>query len=98
MATKDDIVLITGSNRGIGRALAEAYVQRGVKRLYVAARRRGDLDSVVALDRARVVPIELDVTKPEQVRAAAGGRWCCFRADSGWSRGWPGRPPMRSTR
>jgi hypothetical protein len=27
-----------------------------------------------------------------------GGRWCWCRSDSPWSRGWPGRPPTRSTR
>jgi NAD(P)-dependent dehydrogenase (short-subunit alcohol dehydrogenase family) len=71
MAIQNETVLITGSNRGIGRAFVEAFLAHGAKRVYVAARRRADLDSVVALDRARVVPIVLDVVKPEQIHSAA---------------------------
>ncbi len=65
------IPLITGANRGIGKAYIQAYLDAGVTKIYAAARNRSDLDEVVAFDSKRVIPIVLDVTKPEQVTAAA---------------------------
>jgi len=61
------IALVTGANRGIGRALSEALLARGVKKLYVAAREPGTLGA--ARD-ARLVPLRLDVTDADQVRGA----------------------------
>jgi len=59
--------LVTGANRGLGRALTEALLARGVKKLYAAAR---DPATLGALRDARLVPLRLDVTDAEQVRAA----------------------------
>jgi NAD(P)-dependent dehydrogenase (short-subunit alcohol dehydrogenase family) len=71
MKTQDTIALVTGANRGIGRAFVEAYLAHGAKKVYAAARKRTDLDAIVALDPKRVVPIVLDVSKPAEVAAAA---------------------------
>ncbi|MBZ5739952.1 beta-ketoacyl-ACP reductase [Nocardioides mangrovi] len=54
-------VLVTGGNRGIGRAIAEAFVARGDK-VAVTTRSGGAPDG--ALD------VRCDVTDPEQVEAA----------------------------
>lgn len=35
---KGSVTLVTGANRGLGRALTEKLLQRGVKKLYAAAR------------------------------------------------------------
>lgn len=62
---------VTGANRGIGAALVEALLEAGAERVYAAARQ---IEQATALrDRfgARVVPIALDVTQPDQVEAAA---------------------------
>jgi NAD(P)-dependent dehydrogenase (short-subunit alcohol dehydrogenase family) len=62
------VALVTGANRGIGRALTEALLARGVKKVYAAARNPemlGDLRD------ERVVPLQLDVTDADQIRAAA---------------------------
>lgn len=67
MDIKDSVVLVTGSNRGLGRALVGELLARGARKIYAAARAT---DSVMERD-PRVVPLELDVTKPEQVEAAA---------------------------
>src|SRR5262245_42150103 len=64
-------VLITGSNRGIGRALVDAALERGAARVYATARSGSSLDSVVSSKGSRVFPLELDSTSPEQVRRAA---------------------------
>lgn len=58
-------VLVTGANRGIGRELVEEALRRGAKRVYAGARHPH-----VHAD-PRVTPLILDVTDPEQVRAAA---------------------------
>lgn len=58
-------ILITGANRGLGLAFARAALARGARKVYAAAR---DPASVTLLG---VVPIQLDVTKPEDIAAAA---------------------------
>jgi NAD(P)-dependent dehydrogenase (short-subunit alcohol dehydrogenase family) len=59
------VVLVTGANRGIGAEFVEQAKRRGAAKIYAAAR------SVGAIDADGVVPLELDVTDPAQVRAAA---------------------------
>ncbi len=60
------VALVTGANRGLGKALVEALVLAGAAKVYAAAR---DDKKVVA--GSRVVPLTLDTTKPEQIAAAA---------------------------
>ncbi len=60
-------VLVTGANRGLGKAFVEELLSRGVARVYAAARN----PDTVAFDDDRVIPVRLDVTKPDGVRAAA---------------------------
>jgi NAD(P)-dependent dehydrogenase (short-subunit alcohol dehydrogenase family) len=59
--------MVTGANRGIGRALTEALLARGVRKVYAAAR---NPESLRALRDERVVPLRLDVTDVDQIRAA----------------------------
>ena len=72
MQIRGSIALVSGANRGIGRALVEALLEQGARRVYATARDLATLDGVVALDRARVRPLKLDVTNPGDARAAAG--------------------------
>lgn len=60
-------VLVTGANRGLGKAFVEELLSRGVARVYAAARN----PDTVAFDDDRVIPVRLDVTKPDGVRATA---------------------------
>lgn len=71
MEIKKAVVLVTGANRGIGRALVEAFLQHGASRVYAAGRRLADLAPVVALDPKRVQALQMDVTKPDEIAAAA---------------------------
>jgi NAD(P)-dependent dehydrogenase (short-subunit alcohol dehydrogenase family) len=63
--------LVTGANRGIGRALVEALLERGAAKVYATARRPGALADLTARFGDRVVPLRLDVTRPSEVRAVA---------------------------
>ena len=69
--TPGTIALVTGANRGIGRALVDALLARGATRVYAGARRLDTLVELVASSGGRVVPVQLDVTHPDEVRAAA---------------------------
>ena len=62
---------VSGANRGIGRALVEALLDRGAKRVYAAARKPETMADLIADSGDRVVAIELDVTKAGQLERAA---------------------------
>lgn len=62
-------VLVTGANRGIGRAIVAALSQNGAKKIYAAARNVDTLAGFV--DGARIVPIRLDVTHAQSVSDVA---------------------------
>jgi NAD(P)-dependent dehydrogenase (short-subunit alcohol dehydrogenase family) len=64
MTIADRAVLVTGANRGIGQALVEEALRRGVKRVYAGARQP------LAHSDGRVTPLILDVTNAAQTRAA----------------------------
>ena len=57
-------ILITGANRGIGRALVDEALRRGVKRVYAGTR------GALLHDDSRVTPVTLDVTSAAQIQRA----------------------------
>jgi NAD(P)-dependent dehydrogenase (short-subunit alcohol dehydrogenase family) len=63
MSIEGRAVLVTGANRGIGRALAEEALRRGAKHVYARTRQP------FAHPDERVTPIPLDVTNAAQIRA-----------------------------
>ncbi|MEY9891639.1 NAD(P)-dependent dehydrogenase (short-subunit alcohol dehydrogenase family) [Catenulispora sp. MAP5-51] len=58
-------VLVTGSSRGLGRALVDAALDQGAQRVYAGAR------NPAAHPDARVVPLRLDITDVDQIELAA---------------------------
>jgi NAD(P)-dependent dehydrogenase (short-subunit alcohol dehydrogenase family) len=67
MKIQGSVALVTGANRGLGSALVAALVEAGASKVYAAARDESKLPKLGP----RVVPLTLDVTKPEQIAAAA---------------------------
>lgn len=66
----NSIPFVTGANRGIGAALVDALLARGATKVYAAARDIRTLDSTVASGGGRVIPVALDVTNADAIRAA----------------------------
>lgn len=65
MNINDSVALVTGANRGLGRAFAQRLLERGARKVYATARRPETVDL------AGVEVLALDVTDPASVRAAA---------------------------
>jgi NAD(P)-dependent dehydrogenase (short-subunit alcohol dehydrogenase family) len=67
MNIANSIALVTGSNRGLGKAYTDALLAAGAAKVYAGAR---DPASIGVTDK-RLVPIKLDVTQDKDVHAAA---------------------------
>lgn len=65
------IALVTGANGGIGSHFVKQLLQLNAAKIYVCARTVRKLSDLVALDPARIIPVELDVTNPQSVATAA---------------------------
>jgi NAD(P)-dependent dehydrogenase (short-subunit alcohol dehydrogenase family) len=64
MTIEGKTILVTGANRGVGKALVEEALRRGAKRVYAGTR------EPLAHADERVTPLTLDVTDAGQIRAA----------------------------
>jgi NAD(P)-dependent dehydrogenase (short-subunit alcohol dehydrogenase family) len=67
MDIENSIALVTGANRGLGKAYTDALLAAGAAKVYAGAR---DPGSVMITDK-RVVPVKLDVSQDKGVEAAA---------------------------
>ena len=61
---KDKVILITGANRGIGKSLVEAVLEKGARKIYATSR---DLKKLPDFGDERVVALELDITDKSQI-------------------------------
>jgi NAD(P)-dependent dehydrogenase (short-subunit alcohol dehydrogenase family) len=67
MKIQNATALVTGANRGIGRAFVKALLDAGATKVYATARNIHSLEEVKALDPTRVIPVQLDVIDQTQV-------------------------------
>lgn len=65
------VALVTGSNRGIGRAIVEVLLERGAAKVYAGSRKVEGVADLVAAHPDRVVAVELDVTNADHIAKAA---------------------------
>lgn len=65
MKIQNSVALVTGANRGLGLAFTQALLAGGARKVYAAAR------DPAAIKQAGVETVRLDVTKSEEVAAAA---------------------------
>ena len=64
---ENQVALVTGANRGIGKSIVEALLVQGASKVYATARNPDSIDSTDE----RVVPLALDLSSAESVAAAA---------------------------
>src|SRR5882724_12979084 len=63
MQINEEVVFVTGSNRGLGKALVDALQNRGAAEIYASSRSGAAVPGTV--------PLQLDITNPIEVMAAA---------------------------
>jgi NAD(P)-dependent dehydrogenase (short-subunit alcohol dehydrogenase family) len=64
MNIQGSTALVTGANRGLGKAFAEALLRAGAKKVYAAARDPSSIQNPL------MTPIQLDLTSRKDIKAA----------------------------
>lgn len=63
---------VTGANRGIGKAIVDAFLNHGAEKVYAGVRRPASANHLIERYGAKVIPVQLDLGKPETITEAAG--------------------------
>jgi len=65
------IALVTGANRGIGKAIVQFFLDHGVAKVYAAVRTLDSASALVQRYGDRVVPVRIDLDEPGTIVTAA---------------------------
>ena len=71
MKIEGSVAVVTGANRGLGRAFVEQLLARGAKRIYAGTREPSKLRAVPSSSGGRVVALRIDLGDPASIAAAA---------------------------
>ncbi|MGN3973704.1 SDR family NAD(P)-dependent oxidoreductase [Tsuneonella sp. SYSU-LHT278] len=68
---KGRVALVTGGSRGIGRMIVEGFLGAGIDRVYITARKGGELHETAEELGDRVIPIQGDISTMEGIEELA---------------------------
>ncbi len=68
---KNQVALVTGASRGMGRVYVDALLKAGAKKVYAGARNPKDVSDLVEASNGKVIALHLDVTNMDHVNTAA---------------------------
>ncbi len=68
---ENKIALVTGANRGIGKAIVETFLKKGATKIYLGVRTLSTADPLIEKYGNRVEAIHIDLAKPETISSAA---------------------------
>ena len=71
MKIAGSVALVTGANRGVGRAYVQVLLAMGAKKVYAGARDVKAVEDLVQANPGKVEAIRLDVTSETEAKAAA---------------------------
>jgi NAD(P)-dependent dehydrogenase (short-subunit alcohol dehydrogenase family) len=65
------IALVTGANRGIGRAIVESFLAHGAKKVYLAVRNVDSTKALVEEYGEKLVPLQVDIGDKQSIQNLA---------------------------
>lgn len=71
MSLNNKVALVTGANRGIGRAIVDSFLNHGVKKVYLAVRKTESTKELEQLFGDKVVTLQADVKDVNSIQRLA---------------------------